>query len=141
MKPRPALIRSRGFTLIELMITVVVIAILAAIALPSYQEHIRRGSRGAAQSELVELSGTQEKIYLNSNAYTDKLTTPYNGTADGGLGVTSGKTRDGRYTLAATVNGASYTLTATPIAGTTQASDGTLTFASDGSRTWGTKSW
>ena len=133
--------RSRGFTLIELMIAVVVIGLLAAIALPSYRSYVTRGSREAAQAELVEYAGTEEKIFLNSNAYTAALTTAYNGTSAGGLGVTTGKTRDGRYTLSAAVTGASYTLTATPIAGTSQASDGNLTIASDGTRTWGSKTW
>ena len=133
--------RSRGFTLMELMIAVVVIGILAAIALPGYRSYVTRSSREAAQAELVEYSGTEEKIFLNSNAYTAALTTAYNGTSTGGLGVTTGNTRDGRYTLSATVSGASYTLTATPIAGTTQASDGNLTISSDGTRTWGSKTW
>jgi type IV pilus assembly protein PilE len=131
----------RGFTLIEMMITVVIIAILAALALPNYREHIKRGNREAAQAHLVEMAGVQEKIYLNSNAYTDSVTAAYTGASTGGLGVTSGLTRDGRYSLASAVDGASFTLTATPVAGLTQDGDGALSINSQGQRLWGAKAW
>ena len=133
--------RSCGFTLIELMITVVVVAILAAIALPAYQSYIKRGSREAAQAELIEMSGTEEKIYLNSNAYTASVTGAYTGNSTGGLGVTNGLSRDSKYGYTATVSGPSYTITATPVTGQSQAGDGNLVITSDGTRTWGTKSW
>lgn len=133
--------RSRGFTLIEMMITVVIIAILASIALPSYTQYITRSSREAAQSELVELAAIQEKIFLNSNAYSPNVSTAYTGSATGGLGSTTGTTRDTRYILSVAVSGASFTLTATPVAGTTQAGDGNLTINSTGNRTWGSKTW
>lgn len=133
--------RSRGVTLIELMIVLAVMAILIKIALPGYQQHIRKASRQAAQAQLIELSAAQEKIFLNSNAYSSVISTAYTGTSSGGLGVTTGKTGDNRYTLSVSVSGASYTLTATPVAGTTQDSDGTLTINAAGSRTWGSTSW
>ncbi len=133
--------RVRGFTLIELMITVVVVAILAAIALPNYREYVRRGSREATQSQLIEMAGIQEKIFLNSNAFSSNVASGYNGNATGGLGATGGKSLDGRYLLSITVSGASYTLTATPISGGPQDGDGVLTIASNGVRTWGSKTW
>lgn len=133
--------RQRGLTLIELVIVVAIVAVLAAIALPSYQQYIKRSSREAAQAELVELAGVQDKIFLNSNAYASSVTGAYNGGSAGGLGLTSGKSRDTRYTIAATVAGASFTLTATPVAGSSQAADGNLTINSQGQRTWGSKSW
>ncbi len=131
----------RGFTLIEVMIALAIAAILFAVALPSYKAQIQRSSRQAAQSQLVEMAATQEKIFLNSNAYSDEVAAAYTGISTGGLGVTSGKTPDARYTLTVSVDGASFTLTATPVAGSTQANDGTLTITSNGKRTWGTKSW
>jgi type IV pilus assembly protein PilE len=131
--------RARGLTLIELMIALAIVGVLAAIAYPSYRDHIVRASRVAAQGELLELSSIQEKIYLNSNAYSADVTAAYNGTAAGGLGKTSGKSDDGKYAIAlSAVTGQSYTLTATPVAGTPQASDGAFSISSTGARTCST---
>lgn len=138
MERRTGFARQRGFTLTEIVIVVVIVAILAAIALPSYQRYVIRASRAAAQNELSELSSMQEKIFLNSNAYTVNLAAAYDGTAAGGLGRTSQQTTDGKYTLALTGTAQSYTLTATPVAGTPQASDGAFSIASTGAKACGT---
>lgn len=130
--------REGGFTLIEVMVAVVIVAILATIAYPSYQRYIIRGSRAAAQNELTELSSMQEKIFLNSNAYTPNLAIAYDGTSNGGLGKTTQRTVDGKYDLALVATAQSYTLTATPVAGTPQAGDGAFSIASTGAKTCGT---
>jgi Tfp pilus assembly protein PilE len=62
----------------------------------AYTEQVRRSSRTAVQSQLVELAALQEKIFLNANAYTTEIAKAYDGTATGGLGVTGGLSRDGR---------------------------------------------
>jgi type IV pilus assembly protein PilE len=62
--------KKRGFTLIELMIVVAIIAILAAIAYPSYQGAIRDSRRGMAQADLVELASDLERYYTTNNSYT-----------------------------------------------------------------------
>lgn len=64
----------RGFTLIELMVTLVVIAILAAVALPSYQQYILRGHRSAAQAEMMEIASRQQQFLLANRAYASKAT-------------------------------------------------------------------
>jgi len=115
--------------------------VLAGIAMPSYMQYLVRSSRESAQAELVELAGVQDKIFLNSNAYSASVTGAYTGSSTGGLGWSTGKSRDTRYTFTATVLGASFTLTATPVAGTSQAGDGNLSIDSRGTRTWGSKSW
>ena len=135
---------NRGFSLIELMIVVAVIGILAAIAYPSYRNYVIRSSRAAAQTELLQLANQQEKIYLNSNAYAVSITLTYNGRSDGGLGNAAAKTSDAKYDLTISPTVAptqSFTITATPVNGSTQAGDGNLTISSDGTRTWGATTW
>ena len=130
-------IKLRGFTLSEMMIVVVIVGILAAVALPSYRNHIIRATRVQAQTELLELAGLQEKIFLNSNSYAFSVTAAYNGTVAGGLGRTSGQTNDGRYNLSLdiTVPSQTFVLTATPAAGGTQVGDGNISISESGRRT------
>jgi type IV pilus assembly protein PilE len=131
--------RMGGFSLMELMIAVVIVGILAKVALPSYASYRIKASRAAAETELLQMAATQEKIYLNSNAYTPNVTTGYNGTSTGGLGITTGKTTDGKYTISlttATAPSQTYTLTATPVTGTAQAGDGNITTSENGQRCW-----
>lgn len=59
----------RGFTLIELMITVAVVGILAAVAYPSYQEHIRKSRRAAAQAAMLEVAQKQMQLFLDRRSY------------------------------------------------------------------------
>lgn len=61
--------RLRGFTLIEAMIVVAVIAILAAIALPSYQEYVRRANRAEARSGLLQAAHWLERVATASGRY------------------------------------------------------------------------
>lgn len=131
--------KSQGFSLIELMITVTIVGILATIALPSYQQYIIRASREAAQTELMQLAALQEKIYLNSSAYsTAAITAAYTGTIAGGLGARA-QSVDGKYNLGCVCNAQDFNLTATPRAGTTQAADGVLSTNSVGQRIGGPK--
>jgi type IV pilus assembly protein PilE len=131
-----------GFTLIELMIAVAVVAILAAVAIPSYKSYVIKASRQAAQTELLQLAGLQEKIYLNSSVYATSVTDAYNGTSGGGLGRGSAKTNDGKYDLAFTGTPAqNFTLTATPVATSTQVGDGVISISETGSRLWNGKTW
>lgn len=61
--------REHGFTLIELMITVAVIGILAAVAFPSYTQYIVRANRSAAQSFMFTVANRQEQSMLNARSY------------------------------------------------------------------------
>lgn len=63
--------QSAGFTLIELMIVVVVIAILTAIAYPSYTKYLMRSHRSAAQSYLMDLAQRQQQYLLDNRGYAD----------------------------------------------------------------------
>jgi type IV pilus assembly protein PilE len=156
--------KQKGFTLIELMISVAIVGILAAVALPNYKNYVVRSARIQAQTEMLALAALQEKIYLNSNAYafgTSGVTTAYNGTSAGGLGRISGQTNDGRYaisivTLAAgtettcpavapstttSVGAQQFVLIAVPVAGKSQEGDGSLCISESGRRLWGTATW
>lgn len=59
----------RGFTLIEVMIVVAVIAILAAVAFPSYQKHVAKAKRNAAQAVMQTIVSRQEQHMLNARSY------------------------------------------------------------------------
>ena len=67
--------RTLGFTLIEVMITVVVIAILTAIAYPSYLDYIRRSQRAQGQQFLLDLAQRQEQYLLDNRAYATSIGT------------------------------------------------------------------
>jgi type IV pilus assembly protein PilE len=68
---KPTFIREpqRGFTLIELMIVVAIIGILAAIALPSYNDYIRRGQIAEAFGQLADFRTKMEQYYQDNRNY------------------------------------------------------------------------
>lgn len=66
--------KTSGFTLIELMIVVAVVAILAAIAIPSYQDSVRKARRGQAKADLVELAQRAERFHTVNNTYAGFFT-------------------------------------------------------------------
>ena len=107
--------RNHGFSLIELMITIVVVGILAAIALPAYTSQLRKSSRAEAQSVLTTAAGNEQQYLLNRRAYASSLRD---------LGVAAPADLTGKYTftVAATAGPPpTFTLTATAIGA--QASD------------------
>ena len=71
--------RCGGFTLIELMIVVVVVAILSAVAFPSYVEAVRKSRRSEAKTALLDLAARQERYFTTHNAYAE--TPPFLGYA------------------------------------------------------------
>ncbi|MGY0619030.1 type IV pilin protein [Lysobacter sp. A378] len=95
-----------GFTLIELMIVVAVIAILAAVAYPSYADSVRKGHRGQAKADLMETAQLLERHRTVNNTYA--------GFNMGAFGQ-SPHTGTARYTIALANDDADgYDLTASP---------------------------
>ncbi len=64
--------KQHGFTLIELVITVAVVGILAAIALPSYQQYVIRSKRSAAQAQMMDIANREQQYLLANRSYADK---------------------------------------------------------------------
>lgn len=124
--------RVTGFTLIELMITVVIVAILAGIAVPSYRQHVIRANRSAAQSAMMDIANREQQFLLANRRYADTAALTGNGYS------LPAEVAD-KYTL--TVDAPStavppgYTIRMTPITGGAQASDGELTLNSQGVKT------
>ena len=63
--------KQNGFTLVEVMVVVVIVAILASIATASYDYVIRKKNRSAAQQFMLEIASAQERYILDARQYTD----------------------------------------------------------------------
>ena len=115
-----------GFSLIELMITVAIVAILGAVAYPLYMNSIRQGRRSEAISSLNALQQAQERWRANNPQYTPNL-------SDLGNSGTSGP--NGYYTLSidsSVVDASDYIMSAQAVTGTSQAGDTNCTTMSIG---------
>jgi type IV pilus assembly protein PilE len=118
--------KTGGFTLIELMITVAIVAILAAIALPSYRQYIVRSKRSAAQAQMMDIANRQQQFLLANRSYADKTALTASGYA-----LPAEVNSNYSYDIVLSTTGIpGYTLTLTPIGG--QTGDGALTLNSDG---------
>lgn len=111
--------RQKGFTLIELMIVVVVVAILASIAIPSYLEQTRKGRRADAMRSVGDLQLALERWRAENPEYGD--------CAACGSGTYPTLPTSPYYTIAIpTANATTYTITATPTGAQTDDRCGTL---------------
>lgn len=130
--------RTAGFTLIELMIAVVIVSVLAAVAIPSYRDHMRKAHRASAQAYLMDLAQRQQQYFIDTRAYATTTTALGYATAPSDVSP--------YYTVTITVDGGpppTYSLTAAPTG--TQVTDGcgslTLNSAGTKSSMSGTNCW
>lgn len=133
---------SRGFSLIELMIVVGIIAIVTAIGYPAYQSVMASGYRSTAQADLMGLASAMERHYSAQFSYE--------GAASGGSDTGSpaifaaySPSTEGvsnkRYDLtivSVSNNGSAFEIRAVPVSGSGVETDGTLFYFSDGRKGW-----
>lgn len=102
----------QGFTLIELMVTVVVVAILAAMIIPSYRNYVIKSNRSAAESFMLSIANKQEQYILDARAYTATL-----GANGLGLSIPADIAKNYSFSIAVsnpTSSTPTYAITATP---------------------------
>jgi type IV pilus assembly protein PilE len=112
-----------GFTLVELVVTMVVAAILTAIAVPSYLTYVRQSRRTEAKSAILDLASLEERYFSTANAYTNvPANLGYPTPTSGPNTVTNQSVGSGYYTVtiptptaASATAAAGYTITATAI--------------------------
>jgi type IV pilus assembly protein PilE len=117
-----------GFTLIELMVVVAIIGILSSIAIPSYNEHVRKGRRADAQQHLMALAQSNQQRFLDTRTYE--------GTSSNLIPTPDGIST--YYTLAININAGpppGFSITATPKGAQGNDRCGTLTITQNATRT------
>jgi type IV pilus assembly protein PilE len=118
--------KSRGFTLIELMITVAIVGILAAIAYPSFLAQIRKSRRVEAQSTLMSIAAKQQQMLLDVRSYAADTAT---------LNLTPPDSVTKNYTVSMVVSTSTvpaFTATAAPLGGQAADTCGTLSLTDAG---------
>lgn len=126
--------RTGGFTLIELMITVAIVAILSAFAYPAYTSHLVKGNRAAAKAFMVAVSNKEQQYILDARAYGVVTS---NAEFSSVLNMTVPTEVSNLYNVTvANVGGNTRTfrISAAPISGKANASDGTLTLDNTGAK-------
>lgn len=119
-------VRSVGFTLVEVMIVVVIVSILVGIALPAYQDSMRKGRRSDARAGLMDAVNRQERFMLDRGVYTVDMT-------DLGFAADPMISEEGWYSIDVEAPDSScaiatcYSLRATPVSGKAQAEDARCT--------------
>ena len=114
--------RQAGFTLIELMVVVAIVAIIFAFAFPSYERYVVRAKRAVGQNVLMQVADRQQQFFMDNKRFAADLTnlgfgaTPFV-VDDDGVSTVAGDT-DAVYSVAlSNVTATTWTATATPLNG------------------------
>ena len=136
---KPCGLRSaRGFTLIELMVVVAIVAVLAGIAIPAYNKSVMKSNRATAKTALLDLAAREEKFYSLTNSYSSSPTDLYGAGATVTFPMNAPLSGQALYqikfnsaypiTTASGSTPATYAIEAVPISGGPQASDACGTY-------------
>jgi type IV pilus assembly protein PilE len=128
-RQHPTHASGRGFTLIELVVVLAIIAILASIAIPNYSEYVMRTNRSAAQSFISDIASRQAQFFLDRRTYAATI-------AELNLGMSPDLAA--RYAVAINVVAGpplAYTVTATPIGPQLRDRCGAMTINQAGNKT------
>jgi type IV pilus assembly protein PilE len=120
--------RTRGFTLIELMIVVVIVSILLAIAIPGYSSYMRKSRRSDTEATMMDIAQREQQYLNDQRAYA---------ASTAALQYALPSDVQNYYTITIAAPGGApptFVITATPIAGTPQAGDPVLTLNNTGVR-------
>ncbi len=113
---------TRGFTLLEIMIALLIVGILAAVAIPSYRDQLRKGKRSDAITLLMDAVNREEQYMLDNSTYTADM-------RELGFAENPASSAEGLYTVGVLAAAADcpiercFVLEARPVLGTTQAED------------------
>lgn len=115
MKSMKSMRKMNGFTLIELLVAIAIVGIIASVALPSYNESVKKSRRADAYVALTEGAMNQERYYTLNNQFSSAAMTTT--TSDDGYYTISGDFSD--------CTDSCFKLSATPVSTESQASDET----------------
>lgn len=122
--------RQQGITLVELVLTIVIVGILSSVAYPGFSQYLQQSRRSEAHRELIQIANLQEHFFLQMQRYASLSELGLKTFPDN-----SYTTENDYYRITATVDPAFYRLTATAIGTQTHDTEcHTFTLAQDGSR-------
>lgn len=127
-----------GFTVIELLIVVVILGILFGIAIPSYQDYMRKAARAEAKSTMLDIAQMQERYFTNNGAYL-AVAAPPAAPPSGWKNYSGGDASSSKYNISVAAGSTtslttSFLVTATPANGFSEPTCGTLTLESNGTK-------